>query len=1347
MLDNNRIKNILCGVLYALCFITSVSIFANTENNFKFQHLQLPDNIRSKVVNCFVQDNKGFMYIGLHSGLYRYDGHAIKEIMYTNQNNELSSLGSIGALTLDGGGRVWAVGSSGAFIYQPNTEITTRAFAKEGKNIIYKSVIVSKNNQIIIGTNKGLRIYDEDLKTYKSYLHVSGAEHTISHNVIRDIYEDSNNNLWIGTYNLLNKFDRESETFTHYNLLPSHLNKGKNNLVISIQPYKENGEEKLIIGTETGLVIFDISTSKFTYLNRKNTNNQISNDVVKTVGIFDDKTIWFGTDYGLNKYNVENKKTTSFFYQFSNENSIRNNVINTLYMDRQGNLWIGTNNGVDKIQLCDNEFLFNQINEQTASLRPGVEVNSFDEDSKGNIWFATNQGLIKYDNVLNEYIDYLPPQILHVRVNDIFVDKNDDVWLATSGGLNKYSSKYNSFKRYTVKANKSHYLTSNYISSVAIDNDDNVWVATSDKGLFKMVEHNGEPFFHLYRQNKNNLYPKDLIVDKQGYMWAVNNKSINKLNTNTGYFETVFFEKKKDNILIYDAFFDTHFWVATSKGLFKWNDKSNGFEFITDLDFSIKGLIAHNENLWLTSNTSLYRYSMKESSLNKIPKHKTPINDFKNKGFITSSNKILFSSYSGYLSFNPENISFETDIPKVHITKLQILGKIIEKNKSFYSNLFSGELIENVKEIKLKNTDNSFDISFSCLNLADSSGDMYSYKLEGYDGDWKTLTNGSNTAHYTRVNAGKYVFKVKAINPYGFQDENYTELAINIRQPLWASNGAITLYIFLTIMILLLVYKITLTREKLKNKIAFEKFEREKSEELIETKTTFFNSITHELKTPLTLIKTPVEQMILHEDDILKKSKLELINRNTNRIIRLVNQILDVRKFEKGIVKLEIQEYDIVKFCKTVFTQFENEAIQRFMNMNFYSNIQALTIWFDLDKMEKSLLNLLSNAYKFTPDNGVVSLILNYDSTSSNLCITVKDTGIGIKEEHKSEVFKRFSSVKYKNFTNQQGSGIGLSLVKEYVRLHSGTIRFKSEENVGSEFSINIPTDKNALTNFSEKPKLHFEKNNIEEHTLVKNGALNRGEKNKQKLLPVLLIIDDEKDIRNFLEESLKHKFRIITSKDGVEGLAMASKKIPDIIISDVMMPNMDGYELCKALKNNIKTSHIPVILLSAKSDSKSKLTGIEEGADDYVGKPFKLDYLITRANRLIKQREKLKKTFIRQHSIQVSEINVNSLDENFLNKVVKIIEDNIDNSELNVKTLSELLEMNKINLYRKIKGLTGQTAAEFIRTIRLKKAAQLLKTGQLNVKEVMYMVGFSHSSYFSRSFKEMYGIVPKDYK
>ena len=472
---NTFFKNIAYFLVVFVTLFQLHTVFGSS-NSYKIQHLELPESVGVVSAHCFAEDANGFLYVGLEVGLYRYDGHEVNEIFYLDEIGNKTSFRQVVSLQVDKDGELWIGSRQSIFIYNPETDKSRRFIIDESIGVEYRDLFITRNSEIVIGTNKGLRIYNKDSREFELYIHSTDDKKSISHNVVRDIYEDTDGNLWIGTYNGLNKFNRHLKSFTSFDLKPNGIDVEKNNLILNIQPYPDESKNQLLVGTETGLVLFNTNDDSFKVFTTENTNGEISNDVVKTICPISTGQIWFGTDFGLNRYSFQNGEPTSFYHEFGNDNSISHDVINALFKDTQGNLWIGTDNGIDKIYIPSESILFNQTHLNSVQFDGSIEVNSLLEDTKGNLWIASNQGLVKYNREKDSYQEFHPPEILHTKVSNLFIDSSDNVWFATPGGVNRYLVDQNRFESYTAREGEEGYLTTNYTSDIVVDSFGNIWV-------------------------------------------------------------------------------------------------------------------------------------------------------------------------------------------------------------------------------------------------------------------------------------------------------------------------------------------------------------------------------------------------------------------------------------------------------------------------------------------------------------------------------------------------------------------------------------------------------------------------------------------------------------------------------------------------------------------------------------------------------------------------------------------------------------------------------------------------------------------------------------------------------
>ncbi|MDF1550141.1 MAG: response regulator, partial [Bacteroidales bacterium] len=651
------------------------------------------------------------------------------------------------------------------------------------------------------------------------------------------------------------------------------------------------------------------------------------------------------------------------------------------------------------------------------------------------------------------------------------------------------------------------------------------------------------------------------------------------------------------------------------------------------------------------------------------------------------------------------------------------------------------ESILSQDELVIKHSMNVFSIEFAALNYFISSKVKYKYMLEGFDKDWMELDGNIRKAVYTNLNAGSYIFKVKACNNDGLWNEDYKQLKITILPPFYASPMAYVIY-FVLIAGLLFFYRYSmLKKERIKFNIEQERLQARRNHDMDEMKLRFLTNVSHEFRTPLTLILTPLDKLLKMERDESEKRLLETINRNARHLLDLVNQLLDFRKLDLHGLKYNPSYGDIIPFLNEVCGDFIEGFQRKGINFEFVTSIKQLHFNFDAKKLQKVMMNLISNALKFTPSGGnvVVSVALTEESSIDDkvLIIKVKDSGVGIMEEEQDKIFERFYQSQNNHSLGVSGSGIGLNLAKEMILLHGGNIRVESEVDKGSEFIVSIPVTSNTNAEMESKT--------IKTTAPVEN-SFPELDKKKDETKPVLLLIEDNLDFRIFMKDSLQDRFIVHEAEDGVEGFDRVHKIIPDIIISDVMMPNMDGMEMCKKLKADIRTSHIPLILLTARTADEDKIKGLEIGADDYITKPFNMDLLLLRIDNLMDKQNKIQRQFQKNIDLSPSEVEIPSMEEKLIKKAISFVEKNIAEAKFSVEDLSRELGMSRVYLYKKLLAITGKSPVEFIRIIRLKRGAQLLQKSQFSVAEVAYKVGFNSPRYFSKYFKEEYGMLPTDF-
>ena len=797
-------------------------------------------------------------------------------------------------------------------------------------------------------------------------------------------------------------------------------------------------------------------------------------------------------------------------------------------------------------------------------------------------------------------------------------------------------------------------------------------------------------------------------------------------------------------------------WVATRRGLCKYDPVSKGFKSYTKADGLpsnvIVGILEDNDgNLWLSTTNGLSRFNpIEETFTNYNISDGLQGNQFWiGSGFKSESGELFFGGNNGFNAFYPNNLEKLANpyIPPIVITNVSV------QNEPYSIRVYANTVENDTLNLSYKENQVSFE--FAALDFTSPEKNQFAYMLEGFDNDW-IYTGTRRYANYTNLDPGQYTFRVKGSNNDGVWNDDGISLNIYISTPFWKTGWAYILYVLLSAGLIYGVNAYIIGLVRVKHDLKIERMEKEKVQEINQFKLQFFTDVAHEFKTPLTLIQAPLEDILSGiKKGMPFEDEYRLMNRNVKYLLRLVHQLLNFRRAEQGRMELQVSKGDIVQFAREIFELFRETARKRSIEYSFRSDSNVIEGWFDWEKLEEILVNLIDNAFKYTPDNGVISVELDNPPTGLNgnhqVVISVRDSGAGINSDEIEHIFERFYHARDGRKYNQASSGLGLALTRRLVELHYGRISVQSNDSAGSCFTVALPLGKEHFTrdefvkHITEMSHFHSTLSLAEEELSVLSDKMDVVNENNHN--PLVLIVEDNKELRTYMKKTLARKFRIIEAADGRQGLEMAKNHLPNIIISDIIMPKMDGIELCREIKSDILTSHIPVILLTAKTDMEYKIEGIEKGADDYIEKPFHFRFLDARIKNLLNSREQLREQYRREFIMEPKEQKVVSTDEKFLKKLMDIIEEHLDDPDLEVKHLSSLVGMSRTLLFRKLQELTGYTPKELIKIIRLRKACQLLSQSDLTVNEIAQEVGFKYPKYFSTCFHQQYGIPPSQYR
>lgn len=1136
----------------------------------------------------------------------------------------------------------------------------------------------------------------------------------------------------------------------------------------------QNSQFWFVNNSEKGINLYDFSTQKLYGFPPDYQGLIRSNIPVSAFVVNDYKGDIWVQPYGggFSKFDVEKHKLIPFKYTGYFPHGNFTNSFHTVFLDKQGNLWYNTHAaGLVKVVFSDNNFKKSNVSKK-SNLASTQEVRSMLQDDKGNIWVGNKQNqVVILDKYLNEIGSLSPDGKLEQNsrwdkaVYKIMQDSQLNIWIGTRGdGLYKLIplKKNHSYKvvHFLMDETNPYSLTSNDIYDVFEDKNKQIWVGTFDGVNLLSSNKKDVPIF-ISHKNRWKSYPKEnfkkvrcIKQTSEGliYVGATNGLLVfnpNKLyNEDSGLksYEVRLDQNQRqlssNDIIDICITKNKEIFIATvSGGINKVVKKDHlGFPIAFKSFTQINGLPSDNINslledvdgkVWIASDYALTRFNPKQEFFETFQEVKSIMSDY-NFSEATrlrlDSGELLFGYSEGIIHFYPDQIMTNNYTPYLALSNFQLFDQKVSIEKKSPLNLS----IDDSNKLILEHNENFFKFEFAALDYKNSPNIKYAYILEGFDKNWNVVQS-NRTANYTNVPKGNYLFKIKSTNSLGVWVQNERVLPITIKPSVWNTNLAYIVYAILAVALFLAVNYTIITIYRLKNDAKLEK-------EVFLMKQKFFIDVSHELRTPLTLISSPIDYMLNDNrtPEFIKKQLL-FIAHSSSRLQRLVNQILDFRKIED--TSLKVSEIKLARFVNDICSDFLELAKEQGINFSFQNDADEATIWVDRNGLEKIVFNLLSNAFKYTPKGK--SIVVKITKSEKLIAIHVIDEGFGISKQNQGKLFNRF--VSFNNERDNPSTGIGLSLVKEIAEKHNAKLQFDSEEGKGSTFSV-----------YFKVGKEHFSK---DVEFIIEEETANEGLELRSKHVPntnqgriKILIVEDELELRLFIKSILEETYELIEAENGEVGYELAVNKNPDFIISDIMMPKLNGVELLKKIRNNVETSHIPVILLTAKTNIESKLDGLSYGADDYITKPFSVSYFMARIENLINQRKRLQSIYGVFGNKELNEYEpmpclITDEDEKIMKKVMLIIEDNMDNKNFSVEELGLLIGINRTTFGYKIKSLTGFTPVEFIRDIRLKRAAQLIVDTQLLVKEIASLTGFSDMKYFSKSFKKKYGVTPLDYR
>ncbi len=1251
-----------------------------------------PNLLTNNTIRAIVEDNDKHLFVGTDSGLNLLDKRTLS--MRQIATEELNNI-YISTITLDRGGRVWVGSDRGTYIYDIRSDSCQLIEASGLSRDAVKSLHCDSRGDMWIGTwDKGLYRYSMSEGRVYTYPKISDI------NSAHVIYEDSSNNIWVGSFGrglfrLNNPYDMKRVSYTRYTRNNS-AGKLSDNFIYRISESRK--ESRLLVGTRSGLTTLSTlahdDLEQWHSIPQSFNHQELPPQSIDALMIDKQGNIWIGTlGSGVRcvKPNYQAFKTTS-----TEGESVRNRSIQSLYIDKNDNIWCGIGSIGVAVKYANSNELLPIVNSDDFMLVQSIVGG----DEEGTLFLGTSSGLAILDCQRRE-----------IKKIDGISTFNTQVYSITSDMCGGY------------------YMCTKFCI-YHIDSDLKSNVVLRSKGDFKY-----------------------LLCDEIGKLWVGNNtKGVMRISIdpttkevveNTPYNrENGRFGGSNINYIYKDS--GSRLWLCTNdSGLFIYDAKEDRFVSINEhIDFPtnvISSIIEDSEGvLWIGSNVGIIKYFPSQDIRRSEFRLYSDKNGLSDKVFLPKSvaknsrGELYFGTYRGYVYFDPKEVRTPAENGNVLITDIKLNNKYIDEIDSLSREAITQVTAAYATSINIPHEYTNFTLEFAPMSYFNPDNVRYAYKLDGYDSEWSYTSSMSRFAHYAQLPAGDYTFRLKSTNEYGTWNGLERVLNISIIPPIWLSSWAYLLYAIIFICIVTYAYLHIRQRVILRKKLRTIEVERDKEEAINQAKLRFFTNITHDLFTPITIVAAAIEE----QQHAIAQSEYEIMMTNINRLTRLIQQILEFRKAESGNLKLYVTQEDITSIIAKNIESFCPLMKKKSIEIGLHSNRESQQGYIDIDKIDKILYNLLSNALKYNNEGAKVDVSLNYIDEDKSVEIRVADNGNGLTDRAMKSLFKRFYDGEFRKY-HTTGTGIGLSLVHDLVTLHRGEIKVENHIGEGVCFIITLPISAAAYSDLEQHKELYDEPN-----PEVKFIASSTSE-----LTTTLLVVEDNNDLRLLLSNILSQRYNVRTATNGVEALAIIEKEEIDIVVSDVMMPEMGGYELCRNIKSNAETNDIQLLLLTAKLSDDAAVEGYDSGADSFLTKPFSGKLLLSRIENLIAAREARAAKFKAQDIFECSSIEYTPYEEDFLNSVIELIKSQIGNIDLDQTYLTEQLGVSKSTLNRKIKSLTGMTSINFVNEIRMKSAYKLLQESgaKSRVSEIAFAVGFNSPKYFSTCFKKRFNITPSD--
>jgi len=1352
-------------------------IIFSEKQQYPIRQYTINEGLSDNIITDILQDKKGYIWIGTKDGLNRFDGYQFKTFKYQPNVTTSLSNNNINELFEDKKGQLWIGTSGGVNLFDPVTE-TFQHFqhdptvANSLSHNQVQAIFEDSEGILWFGTQNGLNKFDVTNKTFQLYQHK--ATHvryfeTEPAQEISKIFEVTSDKLIIGYWGMgLMLFDKAKATFEQITVRGVT---GKFGWGLTSEDIFRD-EEGIVWVIAGGQVFqYEVLDNQLKHISVEGT---VFKDHISSLLITPSNQYVLGQQHhenGLRIYDEDFNLVEQFYPATANPINHHHNHIKPIIQDKAGDFWFGTR-GVGLFHLHTNRSPFANIPNPIIleETKKRTRINGLIKIDDEHLWMSTRRSGLQSFNAKNKtfqltpYPLLFPAYLLTLQHGSIYKDSKDNIWIGTWGrGLTLYHPENPTLQYFRYEYKNDATLSDRFVIQTLETQEEEIWVATT-RGLSVLSDKNAiqKGIFKRYLPDATDTrslkHPRvTCIYQRQnGQIW---------LGTPNGLH---LYNRAQDNFFVYQHAIDQpssingnsilsiqedqnqQLWIGTESGLNKYIDTTQTFLIASDMDGLLYGKITSihvdkKNQLWLGTKSGLVHYNPEDGKSKRFSEKDGLLNaKFSPNAFLMTkeTGQIYIGGTEGISIFHPDNLRENDFVPPVVITGLQIYAE--GATKTVVTNITG---IDYKEKITLSYQQNMVTFQFAALNFQATNENQYAYKLDGFNDNWVNIGTKREIT-FTNLNPGNYTLQVKGSNNDGVWNETGTQLKMTVLPPWWRTNWAYSIYALLTLVILYLIYRTLLKRQELQYELQLEKSEASRLKELDSFKTKLYTNLTHEFRTPLTVIMGMADQIHAEPKRFLKDGLL-LIRRNGQNLLQLINQLLDLSKLENNAFQLQYQQADIIPYLQYLTESFHSTANSRNLSLRFFSNVEHLVMDYDVEQIKQIMTNLISNALKFTVSGG--NVMVRVQQKERELLIEVEDNGIGIAEKDMSYLFDRFFQVDGSITRKREGTGIGLSHTKELVKLMEGQIEVQSELGKGTSFKVTLPIRNTAtlidaieaISDFKTIQKVNI--------TLAAPTAAITFEKTKptNSQLPQLLIIEDNPDVVIYLKSCLSDYYQLEIAYNGKIGVEKALKDIPDLIISDVMMPEKDGFEVCDILKNEAQTSHIPFILLTAKADVASRISGLKRGADAYLSKPFNKEELLIRLEALLKKQTQLQRYFTKPQgmiienttALDVETKAIIAIENEFLQQVNAILAKHYTDNTFGLPQLCQKIGMSRSQLFRKLKALVGVSPSAYIRSYRLNKAKVLLEKGELNVSEVAWETGFINLAHFSKVFQEEFGV------